>query len=67
MQHDDDEKKRKEDTIKRYQPLEFHKPKLKDEKNKDKKSANDPSPHAPIVPCIKCGKSHRKGARCKPG
>lgn len=57
-----DDKDKEEELRKRHDPLEFHKLKPEGNKNKDK----NPSPHAPLVPCVKCGKTHRKGAKCRP-
>lgn len=63
----EDDRKQQDDILKRSKPIEFHKHKPDAAKAKDRKIGATPSPHAPIVPCIKCGKTHRKGAICKPG
>ncbi|MCS5709917.1 hypothetical protein [Candidatus Berkiella aquae] len=66
MKPDDKNKEHEEELLKRHKPLEFHKIKPETQKSKEHKKEANPSPNAPLVPCIRCGKTHRKGAKCQP-
>lgn len=64
----DDKRQRDDDKLKPHQPVEFLKKKLENDKKKEKEKLmeKNPSPNAKMVPCIRCGRTHVKGAKCPP-
>lgn len=64
----DEQKRKDDDKLKSHQSIEFLKKKLDNDKKKEKekKMENSPSPKPIMAPCIRCGKTHIKGAKCPP-